>query len=90
MESPFAAPERFNLADWLLDARVREGRGERTALRLPDRELSYRDVQGLTNRFANVLVGLGVRREERVFVALPDGAELVGALFGILKAAPWW
>ena len=86
MEPLFEVPERFNLADWLLDERVREGRGERIALRLPDREFSYREVQRLANRFANVLGGLGVRREERVFVALPDGADYVGALFGILKS----
>ena len=30
-------PERFNLADWLLDARLREGLEGSIALRLPDR-----------------------------------------------------
>jgi benzoate-CoA ligase family protein len=86
MEPLFDVPESFNLADWLLDARVREGRGERVALRLPDREVTYRELQRLADRFANVLGGLGVRREERVFVALPDGAEFAGALLGTLKA----
>jgi len=79
-------PEDLNLADWLVEARVREGRGERVALRLPDRELTYRDVQRLAHRFANVLVGLGLRPEERVLLALRDGAEFVGALFGALAA----
>lgn len=82
----FVAPEQFNLAEWLLDARVAEGRGGRVALRLPDRTLTYGEVQALSFRFANVLAGLGVRPEERVFLALPDGAEWVGALFGILRA----
>ena len=82
----FEIPERFNLADWLLEARVREGHGERIALRLPDRELTYRNVQRLAHRFANTLQTLGVRPEERVFLALPDGAEFVGALFGALSA----
>lgn len=81
----FVAPEEFNLASWLLDERVAEGRGERVALRLPDRDLTYREVQRLADRFANVLAGLGLRHEERVFLALPDGAEFVGALFGTLK-----
>ena len=82
----FDPPERFQLAEWLLDRRVAEGQGERVALRLPDRELTYAEVQRLANRYANVLVGLGVRPEERVFLALPDGADWVGALFGTLKA----
>jgi len=81
----FDPPESLNLADWLLDARVRESAGDRVALRLPDRELTYGEVQTLSMRFANVLAGLGVRREERVFLALDDGAEFVGALFGILR-----
>ena len=84
--APIEIPEWFNLAAWLLDARVAEGRGERVALRLPDRTLIYREVQELADRFAAALQGLGVRREERIFLALPDGAEYVGALFGILKA----
>jgi benzoate-CoA ligase family protein len=79
-------PEWFNLADWLLDARLREGRGGRVALRLPDRILTYEDVAALSRRFANVLAGLGLRPEERVFLALPDGADFAGALFGVLRA----
>jgi benzoate-CoA ligase family protein len=79
-------PERFNLADWLLGARVREGRGERVALRLPDRDWTYREVERHAHRFANTLVALGVRPEERVLLALPDGADFVGALFGALAA----
>jgi benzoate-CoA ligase family protein len=85
-QPPFAPPATLNLADWLVDQRVREGRGDRVALRLPDRDWSYRDVQRLAHRFANVLAGLGLRPEERVFLALPDGAEYVGALFGTLAA----
>ncbi len=84
--APIEVPEQLNLADWLLDARLREGMGERTALRLPERELTYAEVAACSRRFANVLVGLGLRPEERVFLALPDGADFVGALFGTLRA----
>ena len=77
----FVPPERFNLADWLLDARVAEGRGERVALRTPEGTFTYREMLGLADRFATVVAGLGVRPEERVLLALPDGAEYVGALF---------
>ena len=83
---PIEIPERFNLADWLLDARLREGHGESVALRLPDRTLTYSEVAAHSRRFANVLAGLGLRPEERVFLALPDGADFVGALFGVLRA----
>ncbi len=84
---PFEAegqPEALNIADWFLGARVREGRGERTAIVAGDSRLTYRDVQALAHRFAHTLCALGVQPEQRVIVALPDGPEFVGALFGIL------
>lgn len=81
----FDPPESFNLADYFLDERVREGRGGRTALVYGDRRLSYRDVQTLANRFGHVLRRLGVEPEQRVVVALPDGPAYVGALFGVFK-----
>jgi benzoate-CoA ligase family protein len=81
----FDPPLELNVADYFLDARVCEGRGERTALFAPEGELRYRDVQALANRVGNALRALGVEQEHRVILALPDGAPYVGALFGILK-----
>ena len=75
----------MNIAHRFLDARLEEGRGDRVALRLPDRHLTYAEVQELANRFGRVLQSLGVRREERVLIGLRDGPEFVGALFGVLK-----
>jgi len=78
-------PEQLNIADHFLDARVRENRGDRVAVITDGARLTYREVQGLANRFANVLRDLGVLPEQRVLLALPDGPAYVGALFGILK-----
>jgi benzoate-CoA ligase family protein len=81
----YEPPEQLNIADHFLDARVREGRGERTALLIDQGPMTYRDVQALANRFGNLLREVGTRPEERVMIALPDGAEFVAALFGTLK-----
>src|SRR5262245_19202592 len=78
-------PERLNLADWLLDARVREGKGDRPALLTDQGTLTYREVQALANRFGHLLEAAGVEPEQRVIIALPDGPEFVAALFGTLK-----
>ncbi len=78
-------PERLNIADWLLDARVREGRGDRPALLTDQGTFTYRDVQVLANRFGHMLESAGVAPEQRVIIALPDGPEFVAALFGTLK-----
>ena len=78
-------PDRFNIADHFLGDRIREGRGERVALRLAEGTLTYAEVQALAFRFGRALLDLGVRPEERVLLALPDGPEFVGALFGVLE-----
>jgi benzoate-CoA ligase family protein len=81
----FRPPERLNIASYFLDHRIREGRGARTALRTDAGTWSYADVQELANRYGNLLRSEGVRPEERVIIALPDGPDFVGALFGVLK-----
>src|SRR5438552_7494066 len=83
--APSDPPERLNIADRFLDARIREGRGERVALLTDAGTLTYRDVQALAERWARVLAEAGVSCEQRVLIALPDGPDFVGALFGTLK-----
>lgn len=78
-------PTHLNIADFFLDARIREGRGDRTALITDAGRLSYREVQALANRYANLLSSAGVVPEQRVIIALPDGPDYVAALFGVLK-----
>jgi benzoate-CoA ligase family protein len=81
----FAPPERFNIADYFLDARVREGRGRKTALITDQGALTYVEVQARANRFGRLLLEAGVQPEQRVLLALPDGPDFVAALFGTLK-----
>jgi benzoate-CoA ligase family protein len=78
-------PEALNIADYFLVDRVREGRGDRVALRLAGRTVTYEGLDRLACWFGNALRSLGVRQEERVIIGLPDGAEFAGALFGTLK-----
>ena len=79
-------PERFNMADYFLDARVREGKGVRTAVRVGDRSWTYAQVQARANRASHALRGRGIDLEDRALLLLPDGIEFVEAWFGILKA----
>ncbi len=81
----YLPPEQLNIADHFLDARLREGKGDRTALRMDNRTFTYDDVAALANRFGNLLKEVGVEPEQRVMIALPDGPEYVAALFGTLK-----
>ncbi|PYO60194.1 MAG: benzoate-CoA ligase family protein, partial [Gemmatimonadetes bacterium] len=81
----FQPPEQFNIADYFLDARMREGKGERPAVLTDAGTLTYREIQALANRFGHVFTESGVEPEQRVMIALPDGPGFVGALFGTLK-----
>lgn len=47
---------------------------------------SYRKMDALTNRFANALMALGVKKGDAVSLYLPNCPEFVIAYFGILKA----
>lgn len=82
---PQAQPAPHNLVTYLLDNRIREGRGRRTAIRTDADTLTYDEVRALSCRCAALLAAAGVRPEERVIVALPDEPLFVGALFGILR-----
>ena len=78
-------PERLNIADHFLDARVRDGQGDRVALWLDDGPRTYAEVRAESHRWANLLAGRGLRPEDRVMIALPDGLDFVAALFGTLE-----
>lgn len=79
-------PERLNMADYFLDARVREGRGDRVAVRVGEQAWSYREVQELSDRCANALRDRGIDHEDRVLFLLYDGIDFVSTFFGTLKA----
>src|SRR5436190_11747935 len=81
----FEPPEQFNIADYFLDARVQEGKGERPAVLTAGAAFTYREIEALANQFGHVLREAGVQPEQRVMIALPDGPAFVAALFGALK-----
>jgi len=81
---PYEPPERLNIADHFLDARLREGRGGRVALRTDAGDLTYADVRNRAARFGTAVRKAGAEPEDRVMIALPDGPEFVAALFGTL------
>lgn len=84
MAAPVTFPERFNLADYYLFARLREGLGGKVALRFGSHEYTYEDVARLTRSFAAALEEADVRRGERVLLVLPDLPPFAWAFFGTL------
>src|SRR2546421_12813435 len=78
-------PETFNVADYLVDRHVREGRGDRTAILCGDEAITYAQVSERSNRVANALKAIGLRREERVMLLLFDTPAFVYSFFGAQK-----
>ncbi len=81
----YEPPERFNLAAYLLLARLEEGGGDRVAIRTAAGTVSYRELAAMTSRMAHVLEAADIRPEERVIIAMPDGPLFVAALLGIIR-----
>src|SRR6202011_2218679 len=80
-------PGQFNIADYLVDRHVHEGRGGRTAIVCGDESVTYAQVSERSNRVANGLRALGVRREERVLLLLLDSPAFVYSFFAAQKIA---
>lgn len=91
IERPAAAapvvdvPDSFNIAEYLVDRHVREGRGDRTAILCGDEAVTYAQVGERSNRVANGLRALGLRAEDRVMLLLLDSPTFVYSFFGAQK-----
>jgi len=81
----------LNIAHECVDRHVAAGRGGKTAIvSLAQsglrREITFAALERDSNRFANVLVGLGIQPGDRVFAIAGRIPELVVAALGTLKA----
>ena len=79
-------PEVFNLADYFLFDRLKEGLGAEVALRFGDRTWTYAEVAARAEAVATLLRDAGLRHEERVLIVLPDLPPFAWSFFGVLKA----
>src|SRR5215510_10116258 len=79
-----AIPERYN-ASVLIDRNLERGLSEKTAIICGDERVSYGELARRINRFAIGLRGLGLRREERVMLALLDTPAFPVAFLGAMR-----
>jgi benzoate-CoA ligase len=77
-------PTRFNFAQHLLDANA--GRASKLAYIDDTGRLTYGELAERVRRFAAMLLGLGLRREDRVLVLMLDGNDWPVAFLGALYA----
>ena len=85
MISRAEVPEWFNVTSYFLDRAVLAGRGDRIALRGEEGDTDYAALAALTNRIGNVLRELGLRRGDRILLAVDDSVEFVATWYAAQK-----
>lgn len=81
----------LNIAHEAIERHVNAGHGDQIALRWisksgTQQDFSYAKLSTLTNRFANVLQGLGIKKGDKVYSLLGRVPDLYIAALGSLKA----
>ncbi len=74
---------------WLLEESARKYPDNIATIlpgRFGDTKLTYKELNNLTNRLANALIDLGVKKGDRVALYMPNCPQFVISYFGILKA----
>ncbi|MCV6606335.1 MAG: AMP-binding protein, partial [Porticoccaceae bacterium] len=79
-------PDQFSLADYFLYDRLGEGLGDKSAVLFGKRHYSYQQVAERSLALGRYLQNIGVRREERVYIVLPDMPPFVWSIFGTWSA----
>ncbi len=64
-----------------------EALSDKVALVCDERRLTYAEIERAANSLASALIDNGVQRGDRVGLHLPNGIELVVAIFAVLKAS---
>lgn len=78
-------PAKLNIADFLLDRHVREGRGDNAAIKFMDKQITYAQLQQQVNKFGNALKEVGVEAQDRVGIRLVNSPQAIVAIFAIEK-----
>ncbi|HEY5380293.1 MAG TPA: benzoate-CoA ligase family protein [Pseudolabrys sp.] len=85
-QTPQAVPRNYNFAADVLRRNLDAGRANKPAYIDARGVTTYGQLADRVSRFAAALRGLGVRREERVLMALTDTVDWPTAFLGCLKA----
>jgi benzoate-CoA ligase family protein len=75
----------FNIADYLLHARLREGLGDKTAI-IGSRSVTYRQLSDEVARVAAGLRSFGLRCDDRIVLVMDDDVEMAVTILAAFHA----
>lgn len=78
-------PLQYNVVADLLDRHLVSGRADQVAVEYQGRTWTYGQIAEQTNRVGHALRTLGVSREQRVLLVVPDAPEFAAAYLGAMK-----
>ena len=77
-------PSVFNVAAYFIESNLAQGHGSRTAFYYKDETFTYNQVATYVRRTAALLKDLGLERENRIAILLPDSPDFVFAFWGAI------
>ncbi len=81
-----AFPPGFNVASALIDRHVAEGRAAKVAILTLAESVTYEALRAGANRYANAMLGLGLKPGDRALLIIKDAPEFFFAFWGAVKA----
>jgi benzoate-CoA ligase family protein len=81
-----AIPRSYNFAADIIERNLKAGRADKTAYVDPRGLWTYGQLAERVDRFGEVLRSIGIRREERILLALLDTIDWPTAFLGAIKA----
>ena len=81
-----AIPRNYNFAADIIERNLKAGRADKPVFIDPRGSWTYGQLAERVDRFGHVLRSLGIRREERILLALLDTIDWPTAFLGAIKA----
>ena len=75
-------PEKLNMARLLTDYWAQHGRGEDVAIYYKNRQITYRDLTDMTDRFAAAMHRLGITKGDPYLIRTPNQPEYMVSFLG--------
>lgn len=78
-------PQKINLGELFLDRHVDSGKGPNVAIYFQDRRITFSELQKEVNKLANALQHIGLEKNDRMMLRMPNRPEFVVACLACWK-----